>query len=168
MRNLTALLSLVLLAALALPAQAAEVALLDWRRALMQTDAAEQSMSDLQGRIGSQQQQAEALGQELQQMQQRLQQEGDQMAEGKRQSAMQEFQQKGAEFEQLRQEVMQAQQQAEQEFLQQAEPMLEQAMDQVIERHGVEVLVAPQGVLHSDADLQDLTEEVTQILNSLL
>ncbi|MBS9403108.1 OmpH family outer membrane protein [Halomonas sp. TRM85114] len=168
MRNLTASLSLVLLAALALPTQAAEVALLDWRRALMQTDAAEQSMNDLEGRVGSQQQQAESLGQELQQMQQRLQQEGQQMAEGERQSAMQEFQEKGTEFEQLRQQVVQAQQQAEQEFLQQAEPMLEQAVDQVIARHGVEVLVDPQGVLHSDADLQDLTGEVTQILNSLL
>ncbi|MFY0989380.1 OmpH family outer membrane protein [Halomonas sp. C05BenzN] len=167
MRRLTAALSLLMLAALALPAQAAEVAMLDWRRALMETDAAQRSMSELESRIGGQQQQAQALGQELQQMQQRLQQEGELMSEADRQSAIQEFQQKGAEFEQLRGQIMQAQQQAEQQFLQEAEPRLEQAVEQIIDRHGVEVLVEPQGVLHAERDLPDLTGEVTQILNSL-
>jgi outer membrane protein len=166
-RHLIAALSLVLLAAIALPAQA-QVAQLDWRRALMDTDAAQQSMGELEGRIGDQQRRAESLGQELQQMQQRLQQEGEGMAEGERQAAVQEFQQKGAEFEQLRQEVVQARQQAEQQFLERAEPHLERAVDQIVERHGVQVLVEPQGVLHSEGELPDLTDEVTQILDSLL
>ncbi len=167
MRRLTAALSLVLLAALALPAQAAEVAMLDWRRALMETNAAQRSVSELEARIGGQQQQAESLGRELQQMQQRLQQEGELMSEGDRQAAMREFQQKGAEFEQLRGQIMQSQQRSEQQFLQEAEPKLEQAVERVIARHGIEVLVEPQGVLHAAQELPDLTGEVTQILNSL-
>ncbi|WP_372611502.1 hypothetical protein [Halomonas sp.] len=40
-------------------------------------------------------------------------------------------------------------------------------MEEVISRHGVEVLVEPQGVLHTMRDLPDLTAEVTQIFNSL-
>ncbi len=167
MPRLIAVLAL-LLTTLALPALADDVATLDWRRALMETDAAQSSMSELENRLGSQQQQAQSLGQELQQMQQRLQQEGDGMSESERQAAIQEFQQKGAEFERLRGEIMQAQQQSEQQFLERAEPRLEQAVDQVVARHSIQVLVDPQGVLHAEGELQDVTEEVTEILNTLL
>jgi len=160
MRRLTAALSLVLLAALALPAQAADVALLDWRRALMQTDAAQRSMSELEGRIGSQQRQAQSLDQELSQLQQRASSLTD--------SERQEANRKASELNRLVGEIMQAQQEAEQRFLSNAESRLEQAVEQVIARHGIDVLVEPQGVLHSSQDLPDLTGEVTQILNTLL
>ncbi|PWV79866.1 OmpH family outer membrane protein [Halomonas sp. A11-A] len=159
MRRLTAALSLVLLAALALPAQAAEVAVLDWRRALMQTDAAQRSMSELESRIGSQQRQAQALDQELSQLQQRASSLTD--------SERQEANRKASELNRLVGEMMQAQQEAEQRFLSNAESRLEQAVEQVIARHGIDVLVEPQGVLHANQDLPDLTGEVTQILNSL-
>lgn len=166
MRKLSAALCLGLLAAVTLPAQAEEVAVLDWRAALMETDAAQRSMNELRNRLAGQQQEAESLGQELQQMQQRLQQ-GESMTETERRTAMQEFQRKGQRFEQLRQEIGQARQQSEQQFLQQAEPKLDQAVQQVIDRHGVEVLVDPNGVLHSERELQNLTGEVTEILNTL-
>lgn len=163
MRHLTAAFTLLLLAVLVLPAQAAEVAILDWRQALMDTDAAQRSMSELETRIGSQQQEARSLSQELQQRQQQIQQ----MPEGERESALQEFQQQGARFEQLRQQILQAQQEVERQFLQNAEPKLDQAVQQIIDRHAIEVLVEPQGVLHASRDLPDMTGEVTQILNSL-
>lgn len=159
MRKFTAALSLVLLAALTLPAQAAEVATLDWRRALLETNAAQRSMSELESRIGSQQQQAQALEQELAQLQQRA----DSLSDSERQTANQ----KVGELNRLVGEIMQAQQESEQRFLQEAESKLEQAVDQVISRHGVQVLVDPQGVLHSSVEMRDLTSEVTQILNSL-
>ena len=166
MRTLPAALCLGLLIAVTLPAQAAEVAVLDWRAALMETDAAQRSMNELRNRLADQQQEAEALGAELQQMQQRLQQ-GESMTETERRTTLQAFQRKGQRFEQLRREIGQARQQSEKAFLQQAEPRLDQAVQQVIDRHGVEVLVDPNGVLHAEQDLQDLTGEVTEILNTL-
>lgn len=166
MRKLSAALCLGLLAVVTLPAQAEEVAVLDWRAALMETDAAQRSMNELRNRLAGQQQEAESLGEELQQMQQRLQQ-GESMTETERRTAMQEFQRKGQRFEQLRQEIGQARQQSEQQFLQEAEPKLDQAVQQVIDRHGVEVLVDPNGVLHSERELQNLTGEVTEVLNTL-
>lgn len=167
MRKLSAAFCLGLLVAVTLPAQADEVAVLDWRTALMETGAAQRSMNELRNRLAGQQQEAESLGQELEQMQQRLQRQGESMTETERRTAMQEFQQKGQRFEQLRQEIGQARQQSEQQFLQEAEPKLDQAVQQVIERHGVEVLVDPNGVLHAERELQDLTGEVTEILNTL-
>lgn len=167
MRKLSAALCLGLLAIVSLPAQADEVAVLDWRAALMETDAAQRSMNELRNRLANQQQEAESLGRELQQMQQRLQQEGESMTETQRRTSMQDFQRKGQRFEQLRQEIGQARQQSEQRFLQQAEPKLDQAVQRVIDRHGVEVLVDPDGVLHTERQLQDLTEDVTEILNTL-
>jgi|TARA_R110002012_G_scaffold69768_1_gene180325 outer membrane protein len=165
MRKLTAV--VCLLGAMILPAHAAEVAVLDWRAALMNTQSAQESLSSLEGQIGNQQREAQSLGNELQQLQQRLQNEGETMAQSQRESLMSELQQKGSRFEQLRQEVMQAQQRSEQQFLEDAEPKLEQAVAEVLERHGIDVLVEPQGVLHSGVDLPNLTDEVTEIFNTL-
>jgi outer membrane protein len=167
MRKLTVLLCLGLFAALASPAYSAEVAVLDWRGALLSSDAAQRSMQELENRLSGQQQEAESLGQELSRLQQRLQQEGGSLPDAERQALIQEFQQKGSRFEQLRGQIMEAQMRAEQEFLQQAEPKLEQAVEQVISRHGIQVLVEPQGVLHSERDLPNVTGEVLEILNSL-
>ncbi|MBB3191135.1 OmpH family outer membrane protein [Halomonas cerina] len=166
MRTLTAAFCLGLLGIIALPAQAADVAVLDWRTALLDTEAAQRSMNQFRNQTGSQQQEAEALGQALQDLQARLQEEGEVMAEAERRSAVQELQQKGQRFQQLRRELLEARQQAEQQFLQEAEPKLDQAIQQVIDRHEVQVLVDPNGVLHAEADLPDLTGEVTEILDS--
>ncbi|MBE0463572.1 MAG: OmpH family outer membrane protein [Halomonadaceae bacterium] len=168
MRKLTA--AVCLFGAIALPAAhavAAEVAVLDWRAALMNTQSAQASLSQLEGRIGSQQSEAQGLGNELQQLQERLQREGETMAQSQRDSLIAELQQKGSRFEQLRREVMQAQQNSEQQFLEGAESKLEQAVEQVLSRHNIDVLVEPQGVLHSSVDLPNVTDEVTQIFDSL-
>lgn len=166
MRKFSAILCLGLFSALALPAQAADVAVLDWRQALLTSDAAQRSMEQMENRLSGQQQEAQSLGQELQQLQQRLQQ-GASLPDAERQSLLQEFQQKGSRFEQLRQQIFEEQMRSEQAFLREAEPKLERAVEQVIQRHGVQVLVEPQGVLHSEIDLPNLTREVTEILNSL-
>ncbi|GAB2730198.1 OmpH family outer membrane protein [Halomonas garicola] len=164
MRKLIAAVTLCVMAA---PAYAAEVAVLDWRAALMNTDSAQSSLSRLESDVGSQQSQAKRLGDELKRLQQRLQDEGDVMSDAERQRLIEELQQKGSRFESLRREVMTAQQRSEKQFLEQAEPTLEQAVDRVIERHGIDILVEPQGVLHSSMDLPNLTDEVTQEFNSL-
>jgi outer membrane protein len=148
-------------------AQADEVAVLDWRAALMNSDSAQSSISRLESEIGNQQREAESLGSELQGLQERLQTEGETMSEAQRESLIAELQEKGRRFEQLRQQIGQAQQRSEQQFLEGAEAKLEQAVEQVIDRHGIEVLVEPQGVLHSSRDLPNVTDEVTQIFNSL-
>lgn len=165
MRRLTA--ALCLLGVMALPAYAAEVAVLDWRAALMNTQSAQSSLSQLEGRIGSQQREAQSLGGELQQLQTRLQQQGETMSQSERDTLIAELQQKGSRFEQLRREVLQAQQASEQQFLESAESKLERAVEQVLERHNIDVLVEPQGVLHSSTDLPNVTNEVTQIFDSL-
>ncbi|SFT82845.1 OmpH family outer membrane protein [Halomonas saccharevitans] len=167
MRTLPAALCLGLLVATTASAQADEVAVLDWRAALMETDAAERTMTALSNRLADRQQEAKALGEELQQMQQRLQASGESMTETERRTTLQAFQRKGQRFETLRREIAQARREAEQGFLQEAEPRLDQAVRQVIERHGVAVLVDPNGVLHAEQDLQDLTGEVTERLNAL-
>ncbi|MCB8890474.1 MULTISPECIES: OmpH family outer membrane protein [Halomonadaceae] len=165
MRKLTA--AVCLFGAMALPAYAAEVAVLDWRAALMNTQSAQSSLSQLESQIGSQQREAQGLGNELQQLQQRLQNEGETMGQAQRDALIAELQQKGSRFEQLRREVLQAQQASEQQFLQGAETKLEQAVEQVLARHNLDVLVEPNGVLHSSTDLPDVTNEVTQIFDSL-
>lgn len=166
MRKLTGALCLGLFAAMSTPALAADVAVLDWRQALLESDDAQQSMSELQNQIGSQQQEAEALGQEVQQLQQRLQRDGATMSESQRQAAVQELQEKGGRFQQLRRQVVQARKQSEQQFMQQAQPRLERAVDQIIDRHDIEVLVDRNGVIQAKGDLLDVTDEVTEILNS--
>lgn len=150
-----------------LPSYAADVAVLDWRAALMNTESAQASLSRLEGEVGAQQSEAKSLGNELQNLQQRLQNESDVMSDAERQRLTSELQEKGRRFETLRREVLSAQQRSEKQFLDQAEPTLEKAVDKVIARHGIDILVEPQGVLHSSMDLPNLTDEVTQEFNSL-
>ncbi|MCG7601639.1 OmpH family outer membrane protein [Halomonas sp. McH1-25] len=162
MRKMTG--ALCLLGMLSIPAHAAEVAVLDWREALMSSEAAQRSMNELSNQTSGQRQRAESLGQELQQLQQRLQQDGDIMSESERDSVAQELRRKGAEFQQLRAQIQQAQQQAEQKFLQSAKPQLDRAIEQVVAKHDVQLLVDRDSVVHM-ADGLDLTQEVTDILN---
>lgn len=162
MRKITGV--LCLLGMLSVPAYATDVAVLDWREALMSSEAAQRSMNELRNQTSDQRQRAESLGQELQQLQQRLQQDGAVMSDSERNSVRQELRQKGSEFQQLRAQIQQAQQQAEQQLLQSAKPKLDRAIDQVVAEHDVQLLVDRDSVVHM-ADGLDLTQEVTDILN---
>ncbi|WP_017431111.1 OmpH family outer membrane protein [Vreelandella jeotgali] len=154
-------------AASAAPVLAADVAVLDWRAALMNTESAQSSLSDLEGQVGDRQSKAKRLGNELQDLQKRLRNEGDVMSDAERQRLTSRLQEKGQRFESLRKEVLSARQRSEKQFLDQAEPKLERAVDRVIERHGIDIVVEPRGVLHSSMDLPNLTDEVTQEFNAL-
>ncbi|RKR04438.1 periplasmic chaperone for outer membrane proteins Skp [Kushneria sinocarnis] len=166
MRKIAALCLAGMLGSVSIAAQAADVAVVDWREALMNTSAAQRSMNQLKNQLGNQPQQVKQLGQQVQQLQQRLQQNGDVMSDNERQNLTQQLQQKGSQFQQQRQQLEQQRQQAEQAFLKQAKPKLDRAIEQVVERHDVQVLVDRQSVVYS-ADSLDLTKEVTSTFNSL-
>ncbi|MHB0776800.1 OmpH/Skp family outer membrane protein [Halomonas sp. WWR20] len=166
MRKLTGALCVGLLGVMSLPAQAADVAVLDWRQALLQSDAAQRSMNELKNQTSAQQQQAQSLGQEVQQLQQRLQKDGAVMSESERDDLQQQLMQKGRQFQQLRSQIQRAQQEKEQAFLQKAKPNLDKAIERVVAEHDVQVLVDRDAVVYSQDGL-DLTEEVTRIINSL-
>lgn len=159
------LFTLGVLGLLSMSAQAADVAILDWRAALLESEAAKSSMNELREQTSGQVQRAEALGQELEQLQQKLQQDGAVMSEAERNSTQQELREKGSEFQQLRAQLQQAQQQKEQAFLQSAKPRLDRAIEEVVSRYDVQVLVDRNAVVYAEDNL-DLTREVTQILNS--
>ncbi|WP_251977041.1 OmpH family outer membrane protein [Salinicola avicenniae] len=166
MRKMAGAFGLGLLTLVSLPAMATEVGVLDWREALMSSDSAQASMNQLKNRISPQQQQAESLQQELQQLQQRLQQDGDVMSESERNSVTQQLRQKGGQFQQLRGQISQAQQQAEQQYLQGAKPKLDQAIQRVVDEHDLDMVVDRDAVVFA-GDSLDVTDEVTQIFNSL-
>ncbi|WP_240349269.1 OmpH family outer membrane protein [Halomonas binhaiensis] len=160
-----ALLLAGLLAGWAPAAAATEVAVLDWRKALLDCNDARQEMSQLRTRVADKQQEAQQLGTALERLSARL--ESDTTSDAETHALMQEFQQKGQRFDQLRQEILVARQAAEERFLARLEPKMDQAVNRVIARHDVDILVDPNGVLHSTRDLPDLTEEVTALLNTL-
>ncbi|WP_457807530.1 OmpH family outer membrane protein [Kushneria sp. EE4] len=147
-------------------AQANEVAVLDWQQALLETTSAQQSMNQLKNQLGSQQQQVRSLGEEVQRLQQRLQSDGDVMSDSERQNVMQQLRQKGGQFQQQRGQLEQKRAEQEEAFLKQARPKLDRAIEQVVKRHNVDVLVDRNSVIYAD-DALDLTQEVTQTFNSL-
>ncbi|MAR74528.1 MULTISPECIES: OmpH family outer membrane protein [unclassified Halomonas] len=155
---------LTLAAALSSPvsASASQVAVLDWRRAVLDTEAARSAMQSLQEQVAPWQHEAETLRLELEAL-------ADDLAAAEGQpspSRVQEFQRKGQRFDRLRRDILEARQEAEQRLISRLEGRVDQAVAQVIERHEVEVLVTPDGVLHSGRDLPDLTAEVTRLLNT--
>lgn len=158
---------LVLVLCLASSAVLAEdVALLDWRKALLDTDAAQSDMNELRANVAAQQQEAQTLGEELERLSSRLANEGEGLDDAEGRVLVNELQQKGQRFDQLRLEIAEARQESEQRFLDRFEAVMDQAVNEVIARHQVKVLVDPNGVLYSSDDLPDLTAEVTEILNA--
>lgn len=157
---------LMMLCLMSSAAMADDVAVLDWRKALLDTDAAQQDMAELRDRLASRQQEAQALGEELERLSSRLAEGGESLDDAERRALVQEMQQKGQRFDQLRLEMARARQESEQRFLDRLEPGMDQAVNEVIARHQVKVLVDPSGVLHSEDDLPDLTAEVTEVLNA--
>jgi len=166
MRKIAGVLGLGLLTMVSVPAMATEVGVLDWREALMSSDSAQASMNQLKNRIGSQQQQAKSLSQELQKLQQRLQKDGDVMSESERNSVTQQLREKGGKFQQLRGQISQAQKQAEQQYLKGAKPQLDQAIQRVVDKRDLDMIVDRDAVVYS-GDSLDITNEVTKIFNSL-
>ncbi|TVU68351.1 MULTISPECIES: OmpH family outer membrane protein [Cobetia] len=169
MRKLTRALCLAGgLAAFATPmlAQASDVAVIDWRQALLSSDTAKRSMNQLKNQLAGKQDQAKALAKELESLQAKLQKDGAVMSDSERQSVQQQLRQKGGQFQQLRGQVQQQQQQAEQAFLKQSKPKLDQAIQKVVDKHGVELVVDRNATVYSKDGL-DLTDEVTQVFNSL-
>ncbi|WP_106478947.1 OmpH family outer membrane protein [Phytohalomonas tamaricis] len=166
MRKLTLALCLSgIMGSMAMPALADDIAVLDWQQALLQTNAAKQSMNELKNQLGSKQQQVQSLGQEVQQLQEKLQKNGDVMSDSERQNLVKQLRQKGTQFQQQRAELEQARQQKEQQFLKTAKPKLDNAIEQVVKRHNVQVLVDRNSVIYSKDSL-DLTQEVTNAFNS--
>ncbi|MCK0745405.1 OmpH family outer membrane protein [Chromohalobacter nigrandesensis] len=166
MRKLTGALCLGVMSVLSMPAMANEVGVIDWRQALLDSDAAQRSMNELKNQIGDKKQRAESLSEELQQLQQQLQQDGAVMSDSDRSSAQQELREKGSEFQQLRQQIQRMQQEKEQSFMQSAKPKLDRAVEQVVEEHDLDLVVDRDAVVYSEDSL-DVTEEVTRIFNSL-
>jgi len=164
MRKLTG--ALCLLGALAAaPAYATDIVVLDWRAALMQSDAAQQSMNELRNQTSEQRQQAKSLSEELQKLQQRLQKDGAVMSDAERKKLQQELRQKGGRFQQLRAQLQQVQQKKQQAFLKSAKPRLDQAIQQAADRHGADLVIDRDAVVHMNDGL-DITQEVTKILNA--
>lgn len=147
-------------------AWANETAVLDWRQALLETDEAQQSVNQLQNQLGSQQQQVRALGEEVQRLQSRLQSDGEVMSDAERENLIAELRQKGGQYQQQREQLERTRNEREQAFLEKARPKLDRAIEQVVERHGVDVLVDRQSIIYADDSL-DLTREVTNTFNSL-
>ncbi|NWO09890.1 OmpH family outer membrane protein [Chromohalobacter salexigens] len=166
MRKLTGALCLGAMSVLSMPAMANEVGVVDWRQALLNSDAAQRSMNELKNQIGDKKQRAESLSQELQQLQQKLQQDGAVMSDSERTNVQQELRAKGSEFQQLRQQIQSMQQKKEQSFMQSAKPKLDRAIEQVVEQHDLDLVVDRDAVVYSEDGL-DVTEEVTRIFNSL-
>lgn len=166
MRKLTLALGVaVALGSASMAAQAADVAVIDWQQALLETQSAQQSMNQLRNQLGNRPQQVQALGQELQQLQQRLQRDGATLSEAERNNLIQQLQTKGGQYQQQRGELEEARANQEQQFLEQARPRLDRAIQQVVQRHQVKVLVDRNSVVYAD-DALDLTSEVTAAYNA--
>lgn len=168
MRKLTVALCLTGLlgsVGVAAQAQADDVAVLDWQQALLNTSSAQRSMNQLKNQLGSQQQQVKALGEQVQGLQEKLQKNGDVMSDSERQNLIQQLRQKGGQFQEQRASLEKTRSQKEQAFLKQAKPKLDKAIQQVVSKHNVKVLVDRNSVIFAQDSL-DLTQEVTNAFNS--
>ncbi|MFC0268792.1 OmpH family outer membrane protein [Kushneria aurantia] len=165
-RRAALVMALLCASVIATEIRANEVAVLDWRQALMDTDQAQRSLDQLKSRLSDQQRQVRALADEVQSLQKRLERDGDTMSDAERQALVSELRDKGSRFQRQRGRLEQARDEQEQAFLEQARPKLDRAIKQVVEHHNIDVLVDRDSVIYAGESL-DMTREVTSTFNSL-
>ncbi|MDX1588964.1 MAG: OmpH family outer membrane protein [Oleiphilaceae bacterium] len=156
---------LLLLALLAAPASAEmNIGVVDLRQAVFSSKAAEDFTDRLQGQLQSEEQEVRRVQEEAQKLQQRLEQDGAMMNDSERESLSQQYQQKVQEFQQLRNRFDQMVNRRQQQFLQQSRPLVDEAMEAILEKHELDLILPAEAVIYVTPD-RDLTEELRQRLD---
>ena len=162
MQRLMAVITLMLVAS---PLMAENrIGVVDLREAVFTSDAGDQFGDVIQGELKDEQQQIQVLEDEAKALQERLETDGAMMNESERGELQNQFEQKVREYQQRRGRFQQAVNQRQQRFLQQSRPAVDAAMEQLLERHSLDLIIPAEAVIYVKPDL-DLTDEMIKLLN---
>ncbi|SDT93177.1 OmpH family outer membrane protein [Halopseudomonas salegens] len=166
MRNLFKTIALVALVGVTLPAAAEmKIAVINYERAVMESDAAKRHSAEMEERLGSQVQRLQNLEREMRRLQERGQAERDRLEQDELEKLELEFRQRAREREQQAQQLQEAKQAADRQMLEQLQPRLNSVIETIIDSNDYDLVLDASAVVHVTPD-RDITNQVIERLNS--
>lgn len=163
-RTLTTIAALLMLVA-AVPALAQErIGVVNLREAVFSSDAGAKFGDVIKGELEKEEKAISQLESEAKEMQQRLESDSAMMNESERKDLQAEFEKKAKEYQQRRARFQKAVNQRQQQFLKQSRPAVDAAMQTLLERHELDIVIPAKAVIYTKPDL-DLTDEMIELLN---
>lgn len=160
----------MLLAVLPLAASATaemKIAVIDFQKALMMTDAAKAVRDKIQKEVKIDQGKAQSLQSELKELNDKLQKDGAIMSADEKKKLNGQFQEKKSELQFYAGKMQKTAQKMEQEFLMEHGPAAEKVAQELIKEKGYDMVLNRNAVAHALPE-HDLTKELLDKLNKAL
>jgi outer membrane protein len=144
-----------------------KIAVLDTQRALVESDEAQALLAQAQKELQGEQDQLQALGEEIVGLQERLQTDGEVMSATEQRKLQKEIEDKQIDYQFLGNKLQKEVNDRRQELLQQMVPKIDVVLKDLIELEGYD-LIMERGSLRYVNSKHDITRRVTEKLNEKL
>ncbi|WP_369602493.1 OmpH family outer membrane protein [Hahella sp. SMD15-11] len=142
-----------------------KVAVVDYRGALMASDAAQEYTKQLKKEFAGKEEEIRKLGEEAQKLRDRLQKDAAILSETEKARLKSEFDAKVQDFEYLKRKYQGQISQRQEAFIRESEPRLQKALQALIEKGNYDLVLPRQSVIHVKPAL-DITPELIKQLNA--
>ncbi len=159
------LISILLPISLAQDEAEQKIAIVDVRRALIESEPMKKEITDYNNSISGEVEELENLRKELTEMQNTLTRESDTLSPKQRELLEQEFSQKRDVFAQRNNEFNSKQQSREQSFMEQFQPTIERAISEIMEEEGITLVLHWQAVVTTTDNSINITDKLLEKLN---
>lgn len=165
MRGMKQVLVALMLLLTAMPVLAEKkIGVVNLREAVFSSEAGSEFGDVIQGDLKDEQESIRGLEEEAKELQERLKSDGSMMNESERSDLESKFESKAREYQQRRARFEQAVNQRQQQFLQQSRPTVDAAMEKLLEKHDLDLIIPAEAVIYAKPDM-DLTDEMIELLN---
>lgn len=165
MRRTLTIAAALLILAVSVPVVAQErIGVVNLREAVFSSDAGAEFGDVIQGQLKKEQQAISKLESEAKDMQKRLESDSAMMNESERQDLQSRFEKKVQEYQQRRARFQKAVNQRQQQFLQQSRPAVDAAMETLLDKHDLDIVIPAEAVIYAKPDM-DLTDQMIELLN---
>lgn len=142
------------------------IAVLDWRTALLGTDQAKREFSAIRASLSQDEQEIRSLAEQAKQLQEKLKAQSETLSADEKRQLSKDIQEKAEEYQFLGQRLQKEQRQRQEVYIRGVRPQLDDAVRQVIEAKKIDLLLDRQAVTFVHKKL-DITQDVISQLNKM-
>lgn len=164
MRNLSIILTAMLMALPGLALAEKKIAFVNPMQAISESEEVQASQLEMQSDMGDEREKLQTLQREIQQIQQKLQKESMTLSDKEKQNLQDERESKMIEARQLSKLVQKRMQGEQQEIVEKMRPKVMKAVEEIANEEGYDVVLNIQAIMYAQ-DGMDITEQVVQKLN---
>lgn len=149
---------------ISISAHADKIAVFDFQRALLTSNAAKDYEKTLRAEFAQEQQKVVDLEKQVKAARDKVTSNKDLVSADELKKMKLQYQKVFTEYQRLGQMLQQKKMQREQAFVQQMKPQVDKVVKNLIDQEGIEVVISRQAVYYS-SDAIDITKKVVELLN---